>query len=219
MDFARAYSLVEIKSVDDEQRFVRGWASTPMPDRVGDIVVPEGVRAASDIPLLMHHDVRLVVGRASLGKGTSKGVPFTAGIPKVVEAGTLKDRVDEAWHSIKYGLITATSIRLKGVPGKVEPLASGGLKFMECDVWELSLTPMPMNVGAVITAIKGGGPAADEALAALFAEIKADEAIRRAALGSHGGGVVRLDPALIKTAIDPGVSGSQQRRKGCVYLK
>ena len=36
----RAYSLLEIKGVDEDARVITGVASTPITDRVGDIVEP-----------------------------------------------------------------------------------------------------------------------------------------------------------------------------------
>lgn len=150
----RAYSVIVAKSLNEELRQIEGWATTPTIDRTGDIVVSSGVKVASDIPLLLNHSSAKPVGRAFLGKAGSKGLPFRATIPKVSEPGVLKDRVDEAWHSVKHGLITAVSIGFRPVDGAVERLASGGLKYLQCEVYELSLVPIPANSEAVITAVK-----------------------------------------------------------------
>ncbi|HET7375515.1 MAG TPA: hypothetical protein VFK30_02340, partial [Anaerolineae bacterium] len=40
----RAYSILEIKSFDEEQRIIEGVATTPTADRVGDIVRPLGAK-------------------------------------------------------------------------------------------------------------------------------------------------------------------------------
>ncbi|REM98765.1 peptidase U35, partial [Mycobacterium tuberculosis] len=32
----RAYSVLEVKSYDDDQRIIGGWATTPEADRYGD---------------------------------------------------------------------------------------------------------------------------------------------------------------------------------------
>lgn len=42
MPLDRAYSLLEVKAIDEEKRILTGIATTPTPDRIGDIVVPEG---------------------------------------------------------------------------------------------------------------------------------------------------------------------------------
>jgi phage head maturation protease len=217
MNMNRAYSVFEVKSVDEEQRTVRGIATTPTPDRVKDVVEPLGAKFADDLPLFKHHDSRLIVGRTAFGKPTSKGIPFEARLPKIAEAGTLRDRVDEAWQEVKYRLVTGVSIGFKPVMDKVEQLKNGGLRFLEYEILELSLVPVPMNAQAVITQFRDsdGG---DEARRALLTAIKsADQAIRRAASGAPAGGrVVRLEPA--GPAGIPGASGQQQRRKGVVYL-
>lgn len=151
---SRAYSLFEVKDVDDEQRVIRGMATTPTTDRVGDIVESMGIKAAAVIPLFLYHDSRQTVGTVRLGKPTPKGVPFEAQIPKVLEPGRLKDRVDEAWQMVKYRLIAAVSIGFKEVSGKVEALKTGGLRFIESEVFELSLVPIPANAEATISSIK-----------------------------------------------------------------
>ena len=33
----RAYSILEIKSLDADLRMLKGWATTPTPDRLGDV--------------------------------------------------------------------------------------------------------------------------------------------------------------------------------------
>jgi phage head maturation protease len=150
----RAYSIVDLKSVDDEQRVIRGMASTPSVDRMGDIVEPLGARAASDIPLFLYHDSNQTVGRTRLGKPTKAGIPFEASIPHVKEAGRLKDRVDEAWQMLKYRLITGVSIGFRPMADGVERMKDGGMRFKDFEILELSLVPVPAQAEATITSIK-----------------------------------------------------------------
>jgi HK97 family phage prohead protease len=159
----RGHSIVTIKSIDEDRRLIQGMATTPALDSYGDIVEPRGVKAKADIPLFLYHDSQQTVGRARLGKGTDQGVPFEASIPHVKEAGRLKDRVDEAWQMLKYRLITGVSIGFQVLDDKVERLKNGGLRYLETEVLELSLVPIPANAEATITAIKS----ADAALRAL----------------------------------------------------
>ena len=119
----RAYSLVRIKDIDDEQRIVRGIATTPTTDRHGDIVEPLGAKYAPDLPLFLYHDSRETVGRTRLGKATRNGIPFEATLPKVTEFGRLRDRVDEAWQMLKYRLITGVSIGFRADWDDVEELS------------------------------------------------------------------------------------------------
>lgn len=150
-----AYSLLTQKSFSDGDSVIRGFATTPTPDRVQDVVVPEGVVfRTDDIKLHLYHDSKLPVGRVQFGKPTRKGIPFEARIPDVQEAGIVRDRVNEARHSIKYGLISAVSIGFKPLENGVELMKSGGLKFTSWEMIELSLTSTPMNPEAVFEALK-----------------------------------------------------------------
>lgn len=150
----RAYSILNVKGYDDEQRIIRGIATTPEPDRVGDIVVSEGVQFKNPMPLLWQHQHDKPVGTVRFSKPTAKGVEFEAQLPKIDEPGALRDRVDEAWQSVKAGLVTAVSIGFRSLDGAVERLKEGGVKFLKTEVIELSLVTIPANASAVITAIK-----------------------------------------------------------------
>jgi HK97 family phage prohead protease len=211
----RAYSLIESKDFDDDQRVIRGIATSPTVDRQGDIVEMDGVRVASDIPLFLYHDGRLTVGRARFEKPTRKGIPFEARIPKVIEEGTLKLRVDEAWQMVRYGLITAVSIGFRVLQDGWESLKDGGMRFTATEVMELSLVPVPAQPEAVIQSIKSADPAAREEL---LQRIKAIDTSTRAALGLTRKGVYHLDPAITGQPA-PGASGTEgARRPGVVYL-
>src|ERR1044072_7649491 len=116
----RAYSTLTVKSLDEDQRIIRGMATTPSPDRVGDVVEPLGVKFKNPLPLLWQHDPTKPVGTVKFGKPTKDGVAFEAQLAKVDQPGTLKDRVDEAWQSVKLGLVRATSIGFRPFGGAVE---------------------------------------------------------------------------------------------------
>jgi HK97 family phage major capsid protein/HK97 family phage prohead protease len=150
----RAYSLLTVKSFDAEQRTIAGIATTPETDRSGDVVVPDGVTFRNPLPLLLHHDKKLPVGRASLEPATAAGIAFTASLPYLDEAGVVKDRVDEAWHSIKAGLILGVSIGFRVLDDAVQVLKSGGLKFLRTEIVELSLVTIPSNASASIQVVK-----------------------------------------------------------------
>ena len=150
----RAYSVLNVKSLNDEERVITGVATTPQTDRVGDIVVSSGVKFSNPIPLLWQHDHTKPVGTVEFSAPTEKGVEFVARLPKIEEAGALKDRVDEAWQSVKAGLITAVSIGFRAMDGGIEILKNGGYKFLETEVYELSLVTIPANSEATIQTIK-----------------------------------------------------------------
>jgi len=148
----KSISTFEIKSLDEEKREIEGVASTPTPDRVKDVIDPMGLTFAPEVPLLLNHKHDLPVGTVRFGRATSKGLPFKAKIAKVTEAGTIKDRTDEAWDSVKHGLIKGVSIGF--IPSEAKPLPSGGVHFAKAAIHELSLTSIPCNPDARITAFK-----------------------------------------------------------------
>lgn len=150
----RAYSLLTIKSFDDDLRVIKGIATSPEPDRVGDIVEPFGVTYKNPSPLLWMHQHDKPVGTVNFGKPTKHGVPFEAHLPKIKEDGTLKARVDEAWQSVKSGLVTAVSIGFRALDDGVELMKTGGLRFLKTEILELSLVTVPANAEATITSIK-----------------------------------------------------------------
>ena len=148
----RAYSILEVKSVDDDQRVITGIATTPETDRVGDIVDPMGAKFASEIPLLWQHKHDAPVGIAKFGKATKRGIPFTATVAAIEEAGPLKDLVDMAWQSVKAKLVRGVSIGFRAI--KYDLMSEGGIRFTETEVYELSLVTIPANASATIQTIK-----------------------------------------------------------------
>jgi HK97 family phage major capsid protein/HK97 family phage prohead protease len=149
----RAYSLLEIKSVAPEGRRFSGIASTPELDRQGDSLDPAGVTFRSSLPLLWHHDTRQPVGTVTLTK-TPQGILFDAIIPEIAELGALKARVDEAWQSIKAGVITGVSVGYRVLDGGLERLASGVRRITKSEICELSLVTIPANASASILTVK-----------------------------------------------------------------
>lgn len=148
----RAYSLLEIKSVDEDERIIRGVATTPNPDRMGDIVEPLGVKFKNPLPLLHQHNSQAPVGTVKFDKPTKNGITFEARLPMISEPGTLKDRVDTAWGEVKAGLVRAVSIGFRAL--EYAFMDSGGVRFMETEVLELSLVSVPANGDCSITSIK-----------------------------------------------------------------
>lgn len=152
MQTNRAYSVLEIKAVDTDQRTISGIATTPEPDRVGDIVDPLGAKFAPEIPLLWQHQHDKPVGVAKFGKPTKSGIPFTATIAKVAEDGPLKELVDMAWQAVKAKLVRGVSIGFRAI--EYSYLDNGGVRFAETEIYELSLVTIPANASATIQAIK-----------------------------------------------------------------
>jgi HK97 family phage major capsid protein/HK97 family phage prohead protease len=149
----RAYAILHVKAVDAEKRILSGIATTPEPDRSGDVIEPLGVAFANPLPLLLFHDARKPVGFATFSKPTKDGIAFEATIPTIDEPGTLKDRVDEAWQSVKAGLVSGVSIGFRAIEEAFNK-ETGGFRFLKTEVLELSLVTVPANASATIHAIK-----------------------------------------------------------------
>jgi HK97 family phage prohead protease len=148
----RAYSVLTIKAVDEDRRVVSGIATTPSVDRVGDIIDPLGVKFDNPLAFLWQHRHDQPIGSVEFGKPTKSGIPFEAEIAKTDEPGTLKDRLDEAWQSIKLGLVRAVSIGFR--PIEYAFMDNGGIRYSETEVYELSAVTIPANSDALITTVK-----------------------------------------------------------------
>jgi HK97 family phage major capsid protein/HK97 family phage prohead protease len=150
----RAYSLLTIKSVDAERRLIRGTATSPVPDRAGDVLEPLGATFADEIPLLLHHNKQTPVGVARFEPPTKKGIDFEAELPIVTEPGAVKDEVDRAWVSVLHKLIRGVSIGFRVIDDAIEPLKSGGLRFLKTEILELSLVTVPAHQAATVAIVK-----------------------------------------------------------------
>lgn len=117
------------------------------------MVDPAGVTFRDSLPLLFHHDTRQPIGRVTLTR-TPDGIAFEATLPIVDEPGVLKSRVDEAWQSIKAGVITGVSIGYRILAGGVEHFKNGTRKLTRTEICELSLVTIPANANATILTVK-----------------------------------------------------------------
>src|SRR5262245_11141316 len=176
----RAYSLLEVKSFDEERREIEGIATTPTTDRVGDIVEPRGAQFKLPLPLLWQHRSSEPIGHVVAANVTGEGISIKARFGRVAEAGRLKDRLDEAWQSIKTGLVRGLSIGFAPKEDGMEPINPkepwGGQRFTAWEWLELSAVTIPANAEASIQTIKS-----------------IDNATRSAALRAEKGRVVRLE--------------------------
>ena len=156
----KAYSQLEIKSFDAEKRQIRGVATTPKPDRDGDIIDPKGANFTLPIPFLWQHKMSEPIGHVTEAKVTAKGIEVLIQLVKIEEVGTLKDRIDEAWQSIKSGLVRGLSIGFRPMGMDSVSIVEGnnGLHFKEWDWYELSAVTIPANIDGKITEIKSVEP-------------------------------------------------------------
>lgn len=182
----RAYSLLTLKSVDEDARELEGVATTPTADRMGDIVEPKGADFKLPIPFLWQHKSDKPIGHVTAAKVDGDKITVKIKILKIDEPGVLKERLDEAWQSIKHGLVQGLSIGFQPVESaRIE--GSYSYRFMKWLWLELSAVTIPANGEATITAIKS-----------IDTEL-------RAASGEKQRVVVRLDA--------PGASGTTPKTK------
>jgi HK97 family phage prohead protease len=105
------------------------------------------------LPLLWQHDSSAPVGQVTHATPTKTGIPVTIQLAKMDEPGTLKDRLDEAWQSIKLGLVRGLSIGF--APVEYSYLEdTGGIRFTKWNWLELSAVTIPANTDASIATIK-----------------------------------------------------------------
>lgn len=153
MQMLRAYSKLEIKSVDESKRILTGIATTPSPDSYDDIVEPTGAEFDLPIPFLWQHDATQPIGHVVDAKVTKNAITVSVQLAKVEEPGALQERLDEAWQSIKAGLVRGMSIGFRPIESaKIE--GSWGQRFIKWAWLELSAVTIPANSDCSIQAIK-----------------------------------------------------------------
>ena len=145
------YSQFVLKAVDDEKREISGVATTPTTDRVGDIVESKGAEFTLPIPLLWQHDSLSPIGNVTKAKVTSAGIEITARLERLDSPPALKNRLEEAWQSIKSGLVRGLSIGFSPIE---YAFTDSGVHFLKWSWHELSAVTIPANAEASITAIK-----------------------------------------------------------------
>lgn len=158
MSMNRAYSLLEIKEVDDDARTITGIATTPTPDRVGDVVMPEGAQYKLPLPLLWQHDSRNPIGHVTEAKVTKKGIEIVATVAKDVT-----DDIEKAWKLLKAGLVRGLSIGFRGIDTEQIP-NSWGVIFEKWEWLELSCVTIPAQSEATIQTVKQFDIGAPEAV-------------------------------------------------------
>jgi len=188
----RAYSLLNVKGINEETRTITGMATTPTPDRYGDIVEPKGAEFELPIPLLWQHDADQPIGHVLSAKVTKNGIEVNAKFAKIDEPGRLKERLDEAWQSVKTGLVRGLSIGFRSIEHTfIEGTES--LRFLKWSWLELSAVTIPANAEASIQSIK-----------AIDSKARATSGVKRA--------------AAVRLISSPGETGAKRAGLGAVHL-
>ncbi|MBI0275668.1 phage major capsid protein [Hafnia alvei] len=150
----RAYSTVLVKSFDDDLREISGIASTPEPDCYSDTMSMKGVEFKLPMPFLWQHRHLAPVGNVTEAEVKSDGIHIKASLVKPTSdmPQDLIDRLNEAWASIKTGLVRGLSIGFR--PIEVSYLDNGGINFIKWEWYELSAVTVPANGDCSIQTIK-----------------------------------------------------------------
>lgn len=151
----KAYSVLKVKAITDDgdTRTITGTASTPKQDRDDDIMDMAGARFALPMPFLWQHNHNQPIGEVTNATVTEDGIEITATIVKIEDEGALKTRIDEAWQSIKSGLVKGLSIGFRLLEyNYLED--SYGLHIKEWEWYELSAVTVPANPDGQITSVK-----------------------------------------------------------------
>jgi HK97 family phage prohead protease len=142
------HSLFITKKLDEDQRILEGLATTPTPDRHGDVVVLEGIQYRTPFPLLRGHNTAEPIGQVVEAQKTATGLWIRAQV-----APDVAPYVAEAWAQIKAGLIRGLSIGFRVLEESFDRELNG-FRFMKTELLELSAVAIPANADATILAVK-----------------------------------------------------------------
>jgi hypothetical protein len=151
----RAWSTLDIKSVNREQRIIEGIASTPTPDGSGHIMEPSGAVFKLPVPLLWFHNAKDPIGEVFEANVRPEGIFIKARVSRVSAPGRLKTLVDEAWAAF-----TAEPPLVRGLSigwNELESEPVKGTTFQRFTKWfwgELSAVTIPMNMETSILSVK-----------------------------------------------------------------
>jgi HK97 family phage prohead protease len=147
------YDPDECATLQDGYRYLEGIATTPTPDRMGDVVDPAGCMYSLPLPFLWQHDSTAPIGNVTACVHSAAGITVKVAIPKTDVPGVVKDRLDEAYQSIKMGLVRGLSIGFAPLEyAYMED--TGGYRFARWEWLELSAVTIPANMEATIATIK-----------------------------------------------------------------
>lgn len=131
---------------------VEGWlARYNDPDRAGEYFMPGAFQRAVDavkagrVPLLYQHREGAQLGQITELEEKAGGVWMKAVVPKPVETWAA-----DVYDKLKRGMVSGLSA--KGVFTKML-LPEGGAKIRNVDLWEGSVTPVPVGASAAIEVV------------------------------------------------------------------
>lgn len=135
--------IVKDTSLGDRQ--IRIIVSDATPDRVGDVMVPEGCDWSEyrNNPIVRQHEPDCPLGNAQVKIRNSRIEALIDFAPAGISA-----KVDECCGLAKAGVISAASVGFD--PAESEPLAGGGRRYTKWSLLEVSLCAVPLNPSATV---------------------------------------------------------------------
>ncbi len=157
----RAWSTLDIKAIDREHRIIEGIASTPTPDRSGDVLDPSGAQFSLPMPFLWQH--KDSIGEVFEADVRPNGIYIKAKVSDLdaKAPASLKARIEEAWHSMSAKPPLARGLSVGWNPVESQPIK--GTRFTRYLKWiwgETSAVVIPMNTDATILSVKSSDLAA-----------------------------------------------------------
>ena len=134
---------------------VEAIITTTTPDRVNDIVLPEGVRYRDNLKVLVDHryETRSVVGRV-------EDISPAGNALKATIRWDMEDPEARAiYEKIARGFVDSFSIGF--IPVRWGPREGGGYIYREIELLEVSVVAVPANPEAVVVAVKAVVPYQD----------------------------------------------------------
>jgi HK97 family phage prohead protease len=150
----------QVRAVDPERRQIRFRITTGAPDRMRDVIDPKGWDLRNylknPVVLFAHNYEGLPVARA---------VEVTAdagGLSALAEFATKEvyPFADHVYQLIKGGFLQAVSVGFKPIK-HVYNEARGGVDFLQQELLEFSVVPIPANPAALVEAKRVGGDGRD----------------------------------------------------------
>lgn len=139
----------ETKALEDTRSLIV-TISTPTPDRSGDVVEPKGAILENfrknPVVLFGHDYSQPPVARADELSITESGINAKVNFP----AEGVSTFADTIYGLYKAGIMRAWSIGF--IPKQMEPMADGGMRFTQWEMYEFSAVPVPANPEALTIA-------------------------------------------------------------------
>lgn len=145
---------IELESINEEKRIIKGIASSSNSDLMFDAMKIENAEFDLPFPLLHQHEKTKPVGHVTNLKIIKDKIYVEMKMVKPTDdmPDTLKNRLNEAWHEVKTGLVNGLSIGF--IPRDYSFNSKGGRDFKKFIIYELSLVTIPANSEARILEYK-----------------------------------------------------------------